>query len=170
MRQPIADLRLRLRNDLGNPRTHKLLQIALLFMYPSLARKSIAVFDCIPAGEGLWLLRDDPVLQCYTAQWSVMAAVAGGVGVCLYCLGLPLAAFLMARKYHLGNRTDERERGRVAMLVTAYKSECAKLPDPRSRVPIFGHSFTGPPACVLACTGTGMERRYRCCTDSSSLA
>ena len=83
---------------LNHPRVYKVLTWTMLLIYPSLARKSLATFDCLAAGldasgAPVVLLRDDPVEPCYVGAWIGWAVVAG-VGVAVYCLGLPLIALL----------------------------------------------------------------------------
>lgn len=70
----------------------------MLFCYPSIARKSLAVFDCVSAGEDavgtpIELLRHDPAIVCYDAEWRMWAVIAATLGIGFYCLGFPLFAF-----------------------------------------------------------------------------
>ena len=44
--------------------------MAMLVMYPAIARKTMFIFDCMdagytPEGKPLFLLRDDPSIECF---------------------------------------------------------------------------------------------------------
>ena len=70
----------------------------MLFCYPSIARKALAVFDCVSAGEdaagnSVQVLRHDPASVCYDAVWRMWAVIAATLGIGTYCLGFPLLAF-----------------------------------------------------------------------------
>ena len=110
----------------NQPRMYKLLTWVSLIMYPSLARKLLAIFDCVPAGNGLLLLRDDPVLpegRCQTAEWNRWIILAS-CGLGLFCLGMPAAALYLSGRYHFsGNIDDVEERGRVTLLVSSYQDK-----------------------------------------------
>ena len=112
---------------LNHPRVYKVLTWTMLLIYPSLARKSLATFDCLAAGldasgAPVVLLRDDPVEPCYVGAWIGWAVVAG-VGVAVYCLGLPLIALLLARGEHLRTAEDAAASERAALLVNNYEPD-----------------------------------------------
>lgn len=108
-----------LRKALSHPRMYKLLTWAFLLLYPTLARKPLAVFDCIAAPGKTAVLREDPVEPCYEGQWFGWASAAG-LGVLLYAIGLPLAAFLLAWSYH-DDAPNEPTRERVTLLIDSYR-------------------------------------------------
>ena len=85
---------------LNHPRLYHLMIMAMLVVYPSIARKTLALFDCMPAGQvegvSVSLLRDDPGFICYDSQWqawSILAWISFG----MYCLGIPLLMLILAR-------------------------------------------------------------------------
>ena len=115
------------------PQMYKLLTWFALIMYPSICRKSLAIFDCVEAGEdedgfSIWLMRDDPVLpdgRCYTAQWAGWVAAAG-FGLVAYCFGVPLGALYLSGRYHYFGKHgdfDYDERERVTLLVNTYEEK-----------------------------------------------
>ena len=102
----------------------------MLFCYPSIARKSLAVFDCVLAGEDavgtpVELLRHDPAIVCYDAEWRGWAVIAATIGIGFYCLGFPLFAFFK------GTRALQCELWREA----GFRS-CRYHSEARSRVSI----------------------------------
>ena len=119
-----AAYRRTLRSRLHDPKVYKLLTWTMLLFYPSIARKSLAIFDCLDAGNGMYLLRDDPVLECFSDKdgWYGWAALAG-LGIGVYCIGLPLAAFVAAWLYHCSAKDDLRQRERVVLIVGNYESK-----------------------------------------------
>ena len=116
-----------LRRDCYQPKVFKLMTWVMLFCYASLARKSLSIFDCVVAGEEhfsgkpIYLLRNDPALECFNAEWFAYAAIAGLVGVCFYCLGFPLLVLLMAWRYERSNKEDSDAFERVSVLVSTYE-------------------------------------------------
>ena len=97
---------------LRHPRFQNVVIFSMLFLYPMLCRKSIAVFDCVAAGADedgvpVFLLRDDPVLQCYNQTWFGAALVATLVGILFYAFGCPFIASFITQYYK--NR-DKEER------------------------------------------------------------
>ena len=101
--------------------THKVVLFhmsqAFLFIYPTLVRKPLAIFDCFPSPRGR-VLRDDPFEACDEGKWTGWA-VAAAVGVVIYGFGMPFAALTLCRLFRNGS-ADSRER--VALLVDSYKS------------------------------------------------
>ena len=119
-----------------------LAQVALLVMSPSLARKPLAIFDCIetppdePSVGSAWVLRDDPSQACFDGQqWSGWAAAASlGVlaDVDAIMASDPMGGFLLGRwlkNSRAVNQTLHRMRARVLLHhgVGAVKSEPAKV-------------------------------------------
>ena len=105
------------RHSWNQPGMYKLLTWSALIAYPPIARKSLAVFDCVAAvdeaGVPISVLRDDPVWpggQCDTpahAGWCVFAALS----LVVYCAGLPLAAlYLSGRFYFSGQQRNTKAR------------------------------------------------------------
>ena len=81
-----------------------LMIMAMLVMYPAIARKTMFLFDCMNGGytaDGaeLWLLRDDPATMCYDATWRFWSVFAFA-SIVVYCLGVPVAFFVLSYKYH----------------------------------------------------------------------
>ena len=60
----------------------------LLLQFPTISRKTLTVFDCVPYEE-TWLLRSDPSLRCWEGQWWTWSTIAAS-GACIFCLGVPL--------------------------------------------------------------------------------
>ena len=60
---------------LNQPRMYKLLTWVLLLMYSILARKPLAVFDCIKAPGGRWVLRDDAASEISPVALAAGAAL-----------------------------------------------------------------------------------------------
>ena len=106
------------RKAVTHPRMYKLLTWTFLFIYPTLARKPLAVFVCIPAPGGTWVLRDDPVVSCHVGAWPGWAAAAS-LGVLFYGVGLPLAALSLAWMYR---NSESSKRERVTLLVDSYRN------------------------------------------------
>ena len=116
-----ADFRGSVLTQIQHPRCCKLLIWAILLLYPSISRKSLAVFDCMPAGS-VSLLRDDPAVECWQGEW-IAAAIFAGIGTLVYCVGVPLGAFCIARRYHLSAKDDLAQRERVVLIVGTYQAE-----------------------------------------------
>jgi hypothetical protein len=110
----------------------------LLFLYPSLCRTTLSVFQCTPLFVGptdnlplpskpdtqfphgqhpavKHLLFSDPVIECYTPEWTVCALLAV-VGIVVYCIGAPLLFLLLTAKY----RADPKVRPRISLLLVSY--------------------------------------------------
>ena len=69
------------RTECNRPKVWKLMIWVMLFCYPSIARKSLSVFDCVKAGhdtEGneIFLVRNDPAAACYDDIWYFWAVSA----------------------------------------------------------------------------------------------
>lgn len=91
-------------------------RVQVLFLYPTMAQKTLSVLDCIPY-EGERLLRADPVEHCYGSGWVPWAGVAlTGAGV--YCVATPLGAILAARRHAHGSALNQRL---VKVLIAGYK-------------------------------------------------
>ncbi len=73
-----------------------------LIQYPTLSRKTLSVFDCLEYRDDAALLRADPALPCYDTYWTALAAAAS-IGAVVYCVGFPLVAYLLARRFHSGS-------------------------------------------------------------------
>ena len=89
----------------NQPAMYRLLTWAALILYPPICRKSLTIFDCVPAGidevtgQLIMVLRDDPTLpegRCQTAWWTGWAVFAS-VGIAVYCLGIPVVSLYLAR-------------------------------------------------------------------------
>ena len=103
-----------------HPRMYKLLTWFFLLIYPTLARKPLAVFDCIAGPDDTFVLRDDPVEPCFEGTWIGWAIVSAAIGVLLYGFGLPLLGYALAWRHRDG---EPRERERISLLVDSYKSQ-----------------------------------------------
>ena len=89
---------------LSHPNVFHLMFMAMLVMYPAIARKTMFMFDCMNGGlkaDGtpLFLLRDDPATECYDATWRTYSVFAY-VSIVVYCLGVPVAFLALAFKHH----------------------------------------------------------------------
>ena len=71
--------------------------------------------------DAAWV-RDDTVLMCYHGDWLFWAGVAG-IGILVYCIGLPILAAVLSRKYHRSNQESLEEREKVILLVGSYESK-----------------------------------------------
>jgi hypothetical protein len=115
-----ASFRLSLRLGCTHPKLLNVFIFGMLWLYPMLCRKSVATFDCVRAGvtangRRISLLRDDPVVECYTAEWVPLAALAGA-GLVVFALGVPYGAFILARDHRRDTLRKEREeRQRLEM-------------------------------------------------------
>ena len=117
--------------DCNRPKVWKLMIWVMLFCYPSLARKSLSVFDCVEAGEDeagmtIFLLRSDPAERCYEGAWTAWAVLAGTLGIGFYCVGFPLASFLISWNYHyrIERYSDDRDAyERISVVVSTYSDE-----------------------------------------------
>ena len=87
-----------------------------IFLYPSVSQMTLATFSCVKV-RGRHYLRSDPSIICYEAGWNVWAAIALA-SVLLYCLGMPLLLYCLARAYH--NCVDRRAK-RVSILIASYQ-------------------------------------------------
>ena len=90
----------------------------LLVLYPSLCRRTLAIFDCVTL-RGHSYLRDDIAQECYTGTWAAWVAVAC-VGIVVYCVGLPAAAYAVARRRNGYAALSESRRKRAALLLASY--------------------------------------------------
>ena len=82
------------------------------------------MFDCIRVRD-LYLMRQDPRLECYTAEWRAWAVVAV-MSILLYCVGIPFFLYLIARQYTLFGGNLERARWwriRASLLLASYRSQ-----------------------------------------------
>ena len=109
--------------DWNQPRMYVLMTWCFLFLYPSIARKSIVTFGCVDAGvqaDGgrLFLLRDDPAIECYTANHNMAMAFAAA-SVAIYCLGIPLLVIVFTGRW----RANEDTAPRVALLTMTYDDD-----------------------------------------------
>ena len=105
------------------PQVWDLASWAVLLQYPTLARKTVQAFDCIPY-EDDWLLRSDPTLSCRTTEWYLGAAIAA-IGIVFYCIGIPLAAIIITRR-QIRQGSDRSARQRLVHVLTrSYRDEVA---------------------------------------------
>ena len=79
-------------------------QVAIL--YPTMAQKTMAIFDCIPFMDSL-LLRIDPAEHCYTRRWAQWM-VAAVTGAAIYCFAIPLVAMRAAWSGMRGSKARQR--------------------------------------------------------------
>ena len=105
------------------PQVWDLASWAVLLQYPTIARKTVQAFDCIPY-EDDWLLRSDPTLSCRTAEWYLSAAMAA-LGIAFYCIGIPLMAMLVARRQIRQGSNRSARRRLVHVLTRSYRDEVA---------------------------------------------
>ena len=94
-----------------------------LLLYPVISQRSVAIFDCIQLRNALYL-RADPEVQCTgNGPWLGWVFV-GCIGITVYCVGIPVAAFLAARQqggYHsIVPDGAATHRKRVALLLSSY--------------------------------------------------
>jgi hypothetical protein len=102
-----------IRNASGHPKILNVYIFMMLWVYPMLCRKSLATFDCIAAGvdasgAAVYLLRDDPLVYCFTRSW-ILPAAAAGAGIVFYSLGVPFAAWWLAYAHRRDVRREEAE-------------------------------------------------------------
>jgi len=99
----------------------------LLFLYPTLCRRTLSIFDCVSL-RGRAYLRDDAAQECFAGAWFAWAVVACG-GIAGYCLGFPAAAYIITRShggYQEVSSTDKKPRGnRAALLLSSYVPDCS---------------------------------------------
>lgn len=100
-----------------SPQASTLLIWLLLLQYPLLCRASLEAFECVSL-RGVLYVRSDPREACSGSSWESAAAVSG-LGVVVYCLGIPILAWLAARTLHRSE--SGRARQRVALLVLSYQ-------------------------------------------------
>jgi len=105
------------------PQVWDLASWAVLLQYPTIARKTVQAFDCVPY-EDDWLLRSDPTLSCRAAEWYLCAAAAA-IGIIVYCVGIPLAAMLVARRQIRQGSNRSARRRLVHVLTRSYRDEVA---------------------------------------------
>ena len=108
------------RNLLASPAIFNLHLWVALILYPSLCRITLDTFQCVPyqASDNVTesLLYSDPSVKCYTPEWTGWAVVAC-FGVFIYCIGFPLAAWVLASQHH----TSRSGRRQVHLLLSSYK-------------------------------------------------
>ena len=66
-------------------------------------------------------LRSDTSITVGSLQWASLAAVAS-VGILLYCIGIPLGFFAIARAHHSA-QLSTHQRERASLLLTSYLPE-----------------------------------------------
>lgn len=116
-----------IRGALASSRVWTLHTWLLLLLYPSLCRTTFAVFDCVTL-RGVQYLRDDTSVRCYDRAWVGWASIST-LSILVYCLGIPLAAFLLSRTYH-DKHTDARRRAQLLLssyTTTAWWTESVDL-------------------------------------------
>lgn len=140
----VRTLRAEVWHKFKQPKVAKLMTWIMLFCYPSLARKSLAIFDCVAAGEAadgtaISLLRADPAERCYEGAWPVGASLAGVFGVLLHVVGFPLACFLLAWDYrrHIEVYAEDRVAyERISVIVSTYEERYVTAGlEPRTSLP-----------------------------------
>ncbi|KAK3238633.1 hypothetical protein CYMTET_51375 [Cymbomonas tetramitiformis] len=96
-------------------------------LYTRLMTQSLSIFHCRSLGDGSTYLVADTTLKCYTEEWWEHA-VPGGVMVFVYCLGIPLAFFLILyrSRRQLMNPLVRRQCGMLYIMYTeeVYYWEC----------------------------------------------
>jgi len=112
-------------------RSFKLTTLGLLLVYPTISRKCLSAFSCVPAvtedGVSTFFMREDPVIVCFEGEWYGLAT-ASILGLVIYCFGLPVLAIglilraraIMRRRYVSdADKTEARER--VSLLTSSYE-------------------------------------------------
>ena len=112
----------------ARPETTTLQLWLLLLLYPSLARKALAPFDCVTVGD-MRLLRADSRVECDSGEYWQGLAALGTIGTIVYSLGFPLLCYGMTRA-----ATSPTGDG---------DAETAAKPRPTGQVPIGGSSSKG---------------------------
>lgn len=114
-----------------NSRSFKLMELGILLIYPTLARKCLSTFSCVPAmdeeGQSIELLREDPAVVCFEGSWWVLMLMSIG-GLVFFCFGLPLFAIQLIRqslqieshpKTPVAVKLEAHER--VSLLISSYE-------------------------------------------------
>ena len=65
-------------------------------------------------GSELSLLRDDPVVECHSPEWTTAAAVSLVLGVGFYALGCPFAASY-AMQYYKSRDKEEKAQEKLRL-------------------------------------------------------
>ena len=86
----------------------------LLFAYPVVSVKVVELFGCHNV-EGTYYLRADYSLQCYTSEWTAMAAYASAFLV-TYVVGFPLFVGTKLWSYRHALRKQVQGPGQVCKL------------------------------------------------------
>ena len=104
----------------ARPETCSLQLWLLLLLYPSLAKTALIPFDCVELGSEGSVLRAEPSVACYDAEWRVLV-VLGAIGTILYALGFPLLCYVVTRAAHLAPKraADEEQSPASAEAVAA---------------------------------------------------
>jgi hypothetical protein len=97
-----------------------LLLLLYLLEYPLVARKSLATFNCVQYVDGSSILADDTTIVCYDSSWWQLAALSAA-SILIFCFGLPLSTWLLARAGHRGAPIRRRL---VQSLTWLYDDEC----------------------------------------------
>ena len=109
---------------LTHPRVQTVTIFLLLVVYPMICRKIFSVFDCVEAGldrstsSALYFLREDPVERCFTFTHNLWS-IAAGVGVLLYCIGVPFMFFVSAARFFTQVSTSGSESTPCCSLLTS---------------------------------------------------
>jgi hypothetical protein len=109
-----------LRAILGWPQVWDLGWWAFLVIYPTLARQTLSIFDCVPYEEHS-LLRAQTDVHCYSYSWLRWAAAALA-GTAVYCFGAPVGIIVAARRSDGGVRSSRRL---TQVLMSAYRPKYA---------------------------------------------
>jgi hypothetical protein len=102
-------------------------------VYPALCFKTLSAFDCIRAGHQSTsaetrVLRDDPGISCDSSTMYTVVTICAFTSLGSLCLGLPMLAWVLARRYrrinaHMSADVDRvwLEYQRVEMIVGSYQ-------------------------------------------------
>lgn len=95
-----------------------------LLLYPSLSRATLSTFMCEELG-GKYYLKEDTRQVCFdNSSWQAWASLAG-VGLLVYSIGAPLAAFLLTRQWRMADSERRRQLGqRLELLLASYTEDC----------------------------------------------
>jgi hypothetical protein len=89
---------------------------SFLVVYPTLARQTLAVFDCVGYVDS-HVLRTQTDVRCYSDTWLPWAVIALA-GSAVYCFGAPVGIMMAVRQSEKGSLSAKRL---IQVLMTTYR-------------------------------------------------
>ena len=83
--------------------------VLIFLLYPTLVKETLQLFTCINLEPGLWVMRSNPGVECWSAgtEHAKWVLATGVPSLVLWCVGIPLGASMAMLYYYRRDMLQE---------------------------------------------------------------